>query len=144
MYKSAHGEWVLYSEAQAEIDSKQAAFEASTDSFARVLDALKSASPASIVHHLNGEGACLQMITDLRYQIDALKAQISRHVESQRLRSIDCAPTDKTVLLLRMGTTMCASGIFDGYTGYWMWPHDAMPTHWQELPEAIAKARGDL
>lgn len=76
-------------------------------------------------------------------EIDALKAQVSKHVESQRLRSIDCAPTDKTVLLLRMGTTMCASGIFDGYTGYWMWPHDAMPTHWQELPEALAKATGE-
>lgn len=75
LMSAENGGVVLYSEAQAEIDSKQAAFEASTDSFARVLDALKSASPASIVHHLNGEGACLQIINDLRYQIDALKAQ---------------------------------------------------------------------
>lgn len=40
-----------------------------------VLDALKAVTPQSITHHLNGESACLQMINDMRYRIDRLKAE---------------------------------------------------------------------
>ena len=63
---------------RAEVDNRKAAHEATADSFARILAALDHASPASIVHHLNGEGACLQMINDIRYRIEQVTAEIER------------------------------------------------------------------
>ena len=63
---------------RAEVDNRKAAHEATADSFARILAALDHASAASIVHHLNGEGACLQMINDIRYRIEQVTAEIER------------------------------------------------------------------
>ena len=63
---------------RADVDNRKAAHEATADSFSRILAALDHASPASIVHHLNGEGACLQMINDMRYRIEQVTAENER------------------------------------------------------------------
>lgn len=102
IYEIAGNEYVDAAEAQAEIerlraelDKRKAAHESTADSFTRILAALDHASPASVVHHLNGEGACLQMINDLRYRIEQVAVENHRlkvsHARYETLRKLNVA-----------------------------------------------------
>jgi len=100
MVRCEDGEYVRLSDAKAEIEKLKTeneqlrlSKESEADAFCRVLDALSRASPDTITHHLDGEGACMAMVNDLRWMIDQGKAENERlkasHARYETLRKLN-------------------------------------------------------
>ena len=156
MYKSAHGEWVLYGEAQAEIDALKAENKR-----------LQEKCEHSTIARFNWRNKYLTLIgsviatlglddltarDDVVLAVEAIKAQNAELLAAQQWRDIESAPRD--------GTWFLACSITKGWSATrivrfhrpddsmpcngegMLWP--SAPTHWQPLPPApIAKATGE-